>query len=171
MLWFFIIYESLPGSSRVVHSTISFNCQPEFGLNWTYLNVDPIGEEEDEQGKEPFNVSEAEKREKGGQATHLPPHWLRSCSCCGSGLCLHMIYDRAEDIKDKRFSVVSKFFNLVATHTSYSHRNYIFVNCDFIFHHSCDNIPKVEFKFASNTSLTFYLCLIPFFSQLLFIQM
>ena len=33
--------------------------QPEFGLNWTYLNVDPIGEEEDEQEKEPFNVSEA----------------------------------------------------------------------------------------------------------------
>ena len=28
-------------------------------MNWTYLNVDPIGEEEDEQEKEPFNVSEA----------------------------------------------------------------------------------------------------------------
>ena len=74
MFRFFIICESFPGSSRVVHATISFDCRPEFGLNWTYLNVDPIGEEEDEQEKEPFNVSEAEKREKGGQATHLPPH-------------------------------------------------------------------------------------------------
>ena len=83
-------------------------------------------------------------------------------------ICLHMIYDRAEDIKEMQFSVVSKIFNLVATHTSYSHRNYIFVNCDFIFHHSCDNIPKVEFKFASNTSLTFYLCLIPFFLTVAF---
>ena len=43
--------------------------------------------------------------------------------------CPYMIYDRAQDIKVKRFSIVSIVQHLVATHTLKIHTN-IFVNCD-----------------------------------------
>ena len=56
-------------------------------MNWTYLNVDPIGEEEDEQEKEPFNVSEAESERRGDRPHTCPPTDL--------GLALVVVLDSA----------------------------------------------------------------------------